>query len=625
MSSKSREGRTQPLHGATGAHPNAPDPDDRVPTDAEALPHTRREIAGVALEPRADRVTSPEFERVSPAPRPTRSAVPPLHTSLELRPGSAHAKHDRRAHSGGSAAPSLQPSTAREPLIVAARVVAPDRQAAWSQRQVVPAQVAFPQPQVALPQAAIFQRPAAVAPGAAAQRQAAAPQVALPKRQAAPWHVAFPQPLPAEPAPAARAAVGHDSPSVSGMLSLPPAGHIGTQIFRKQALRAYEEGERLTTALRATPPSTWIAVLCISAALGTAAAVCSLCSIDIIARGAGVLRSPGGTRSVAARVSGPIQRVSVTAGSEVQAGQEIATIDSAPLQAELLAAERRVELVERKMVRLRSVDAKLFEQNVELIKRDQALTRERIRSQLKTLSTLAEQGQALRELSGQGIVARVEDREAEERMREVDRTRLTLQQQLTQGEIGLTALQREALREYDAAQTEYESMLAQREAIALRVREATIVAPQAGRIESVVIRPGEMVPEGAVIATIVPTEAPSQVIAFIADRDRAFLVPNAPARLELNQLPSGEFGTLTGKVSAISSGFASSDEVVSVLKDARRVEELSYRVDIRLDDDPKTRKLLSKLRSGTLVTAHVVTRSRRIIALLFDPLRPYFE
>jgi multidrug resistance efflux pump len=582
MSSKSRGGCTQPFYGSAGPRPNAPGQADRGPTEGEAQPHTRREIPDVALERRGGCRTSPPLERVSPA------------------------------QSGASAAAGRSPSAAPERLIAAARVVAPNGQ------QVARPQLAFPP--VAFPQPApeYLARPQP-------QPQAAPPQVALPQPQAAPRQVAFPQPQPAQLARSARAAVGRNSPSGSGMLSLPPAGHIGTQIFRKQALRAYEEGERLTTALRATPPSTWVAVVCVLVALVSAAAVCSLCSIDIIARGPGILRSPGGARSVAARVAGAIERVSVTTGSEVQAGQEIAAIDSAPLQAELLSAERRVELVARKLERLRSVDAKLFEQNVELIKRDQALTRERIRSQLKTLSTLAEQTQALRELSELGIVARAEDREAAERLREVDRTRLTLQQQLTQSEIGLTALQRESLREYDAAQSEYDAALAQREAIALRVRESTILAPQAGQIESVVIRPGEMVPEGGVVATIVPTQAPSQVIAFIADRDRAFLVPNAPARLELNQLPRGEFGTLTGKVSAISSGFASGDEVVSVLNDPKRVEELSYRVDIRLDDDPKTRQLLSKLRSGTLVTVQLVTRSRRIITLLFDPLRPYFE
>jgi multidrug resistance efflux pump len=598
------------LHTAAGAHPNAPDPNDREPIAAASVPHTRREMSGVAAERRRDPMTFFEFDRASPSPALTPRAVPRVSTRLEVKPRRAQAHHDRRTPSGAPAATPLPPSTAREQLIAATL----DRLAAWPPHQAATPRVAFSESQ-------------------AAHRQVASPERSAAPRQAGnsnaqaddPPHVTFPKPQPAQPKRSARVAVSRDHTGKSGMLTLPPAGHIGTQIFRKQALRAYEEGERLTTALRATPPSTWIAVLCIFAALATAGTLCALCSIDIVARGPGVLRSPGGARSVAARVSGVIERVSVNAGSEVRAGQEIAQIESAPLQAELLSAERRVELVERKLIRLRSVDAKLFDQNVELIKRDQALTRERIRSQLKTLSNLAEQGQALRELSGQGIVARAEDREAEERMREVDRTRLTLQQQLTQGEIGLTALQREALREYDAAQTDYESMLAQREAIALRVRESTIVAPQAGRIESVVIRPGEIVPEGGVIATIVPTEAPSQVIAFIADRDRAFLVPNARARLELNQLPSGEFGTLTGKVSAISSGFASNDEVVSVLSDPKRVEELSYRVDIRLDDDPKTRQLLSKLRSGTLVTAHVVTRSRRIIALLFDPLRRYFE
>jgi multidrug resistance efflux pump len=441
---------------------------------------------------------------------------------------------------------------------------------------------------------------------------------------AAPASQPQPQPSPSQPASGREGALA--SPALR-YPSVPPvaSGSIASQIFRKQALRAYEEGERLTTALRATPPSTWIAVTGILAAVLSAVVVCWLCSIDIIARGPGILRTPDGPRVVASPLSGSVETVAVATGSEVHAGQPIATIGSTELQAQLLQAQRRLEQAERRLARHRSADAAMFQQSVDLLRQDQALTRQRIRSQQQTLSTLAEQEDALRELSGQGIVSRSSGRDAEERIREVERSRLALQQELTQGQIGLTAMQRERARELESLQAEYDAAAAAKDAIELMLERSHVVALQSGHVESVVIKPGELVQEGAPIATIVPLAAPTQVIAFIADRDRAFLVPGARARLELNQLPSGEFGTLKGRVTRIATGFASVEEMRSVLTDVTRIQELSYRVDISLDDDPAARSVLAKVRSGTLVTANVVTRSRRIITLLFDPLRPYFE
>jgi multidrug resistance efflux pump len=413
--------------------------------------------------------------------------------------------------------------------------------------------------------------------------------------------------------------------AVSAWRAPSPMGMAPASLFRRQALRIYEEGERLNTALCATTAPTWFTLGCLGSAIIAAVAICSVFSIDILGRGPGILRSPGGVRIIASQVNGRVERVLISAGSEVKAGDVLVAIDDSELRSQLLQTERRLATAEGRLERHRSEDGALYEQNISLLQKDQKLTRRRLLSQQQSMATQVERERALRELSRQGIVSRSDDQEALERLRDVRRTHMELERQLTNAEIAAVSLARERASKYEQLKADRDAAAAARDAAQVLLRQSVITAPQAGRVESVVATPGELLQAGVPIATIVPLEAPTQVIAFVPDRDRAFLRVGARARLEVNQLPSGEFGTLGGRVTRVGSGFASAVEIRSILGESAAIDELSYRVDIELDRDEHTRDLLEKLHAGTLVTARVAVRSRRIITLIFDPLRAYFE
>jgi hypothetical protein len=76
-------------------------------------------------------------------------------------------------------------------------------------------------------------------------------------------------------------------------------------------------------------------------------------------------------------------------------------------------------------------------------------------------------------------------------------------------------------------------------------------------------------------------------------------------------------------VERISSDVATADELSTHL--GVRPEGVFFRVDLLLARDATQKKLAHYLRSGTLLTVRAPLRSRRLIGLLFDPIRRWTD
>jgi multidrug efflux pump subunit AcrA (membrane-fusion protein) len=119
--------------------------------------------------------------------------------------------------------------------------------------------------------------------------------------------------------------------------------------------------------------------------------------------------------------------------------------------------------------------------------------------------------------------------------------------------------------------------------------------------------------------------APSKIIAFLPERDRAFVTSGAEIRVEVEQLPYAEFGTLKGRVDRVATDLASRYEVTEALGEEAQYPGPSYRVELSLLEDDRAKQLSSKLRAGMLVNARFTLRRRRLISLVLDPLRRWLR
>jgi multidrug resistance efflux pump len=170
----------------------------------------------------------------------------------------------------------------------------------------------------------------------------------------------------------------------------------------------------------------------------------------------------------------------------------------------------------------------------------------------------------------------------------------------------------------DAAQTK-------RDSLALVLQERDVTAAEDGIVEALSVKIGEVVQSGQPLGKIVPVDSPLQVVSFLAEKDRAFAKPGDEVRLELDQLPHAEYGTLRAKVVRIGDDLASAQEIREALGEEQKLEAPSYRVELQITDSSAADAAQVKLRTGALMNVRYTLRTQKLITMVFTPLKRWFR
>jgi multidrug resistance efflux pump len=156
--------------------------------------------------------------------------------------------------------------------------------------------------------------------------------------------------------------------------------------------------------------------------------------------------------------------------------------------------------------------------------------------------------------------------------------------------------------------------------------DATFVrASVDGVVGSIGVRPGDHLAPGAPIASIVPSGPLQSIVVYIPERDRAFVQPGMPARVEVDQLPAWEFRALHGRVVRVANEIASERDIRDTLGAGAAVVEPMYRLDVTLEQDAAYEELRHRLHPESLVSVRLALRRRRIITILFEPLHRWLR
>jgi len=164
-----------------------------------------------------------------------------------------------------------------------------------------------------------------------------------------------------------------------------------------------------------------------------------------------------------------------------------------------------------------------------------------------------------------------------------------------------------------------------RDALDSTLRQTHVLAPVAGFLEALVARPGDLLQPGQTIAKLIPEDSPLQVVAFLPEKDRAFVKPGDQVQLELEAYLFTEFGTLKGIVKRIGSDLASQYEIQNALGEAGKLETPGYRVEIELSPERPKHLAGVKIRPGMLLQARFTLRRQRLITVVLEPLRRWLE
>jgi multidrug resistance efflux pump len=411
---------------------------------------------------------------------------------------------------------------------------------------------------------------------------------------------------------------------VSGSRSAAPRDEppiLPNSPFRENAVRAKLE-EPPPLSLPQVSTSRWVVLGFVSSAVVTALLAAFVGQVEVTALAQGAVVVAGGPRPVVNQASGPVAELLSAPGEHVVAGQALARIDSAELEARKQRSETQVSLVAQSLARINEESARLHAATLNALKQKRALLLQRASLKRVSQGVRSTQADKARLLAKEGAISEAEAITAQEQRTSASEDILVISQQVADIDFELNDRERIFAEQKRARERELEEVKAGLEEAKHLIAQSTVRAPLAGRVESLLAARGQVVPSGGVFARIIPDGALTHVVVFAPAKDAGFLEPGLKAQLELASFPVGEFGRLKATVSRVSNDVASGDELTQVLGSTS--SEALVRVELQFEQGENLDRVSQRLRSGERVLARINTRKRRVITLLFDFLRRWF-
>lgn len=396
------------------------------------------------------------------------------------------------------------------------------------------------------------------------------------------------------------------------------------QLFREEALKHHLRAEEGRGLARVSPPWSW-ALLWIVVAFVLVAVVLSVVgSVEVNGRAAGILR-PGAIRNLVAQTGGTVTAVPVHSGEAVRAGDLLLSIDSASMQSQLLEAQSQVDAIKTDFTTFAHRQDQAFEDQKAQLQQRIDMLQEQVKSQGNSIQVYERKLKANQTLQKDGLVSALTVDEAREALYQAQRQANSNQQALVQAEQELASLQGNRQNELWQREQARKAAQAKVNAIGVNLDLGSIRAPSDGLVEAFLVKPGDVVQAGQVVGKLVPKGVPMQVVAFLPEKDRAFVRVGDVAQLELNQLPYSEYGTLKARVLDISDDLADPFEIQEALGPSAKTDVSVYRIELQVLEDAAVQRAGARLRTGMLLNARFTLRKQRPITLVLDPLKRWFK
>jgi membrane fusion protein len=358
--------------------------------------------------------------------------------------------------------------------------------------------------------------------------------------------------------------------------------------------------------------------------LGVAIVACYFGEVEVTGRERGVLRPAAGVRVLTSQMTGTVVSVEARSGDRVKSGAVLLRIESPAVEAQILEADRELKDVRTRFSATAVQEDHHYAEQVDsLHSRARRLT-DQITSLESSVSLQKRHVEADQELLRKGLVSELSVADTREALAQAERQLSGAQSMLDQTRQELAALEARRQGELWQRRQVLTSAESKRDALTLVARQSVVLAPEEGTVEALLVKPGEVVQAGQPVGKIVP-ESGLRVIAFLAEKDRAFARIGDDVSLELDQLPDAEFGTLKARVTRIGDDLASPSEVSEALGDGQTLAVPAYRVELAITDAHAAEAAGVKLRTGTLLNARFTLRRQRLLTLVLSPLKRWIH
>lgn len=380
--------------------------------------------------------------------------------------------------------------------------------------------------------------------------------------------------------------------------------------------------------------------------------------INEVAYAQGKLQPKGEAYKVQSSELGKVEQLFVKEGQTVKAGQALAQLDNdvalhdvERLDKELSSAQTELQQMQfmlgqnrlqanlRKLMAQEKTDVHQGE-----IKQAQseATTTEALIDQLQVdVAAQADRLERLQPLVQEGAIAQEYIFSAQQSLRDRQRTitehRGSLQKnlatverlhgELAQKQAEVKEVQLESQQQFQQLEIQITQQQAKIDGLTTQIKTARaklkqrfVYAPVSGIITTLNVQhPGEVLQTGQALAEIAPSQQPLTLSATLPNQEAGFVKPGMAVQLKFDAFPYQDYGMIPGKVTKIS-------------QDAHLDEQRGqvYRLEIQVErnatgdlDSEATAHPHQKisLKAGQTATAEIITRNRRVVDVLLDPLK----
>jgi hemolysin D len=367
----------------------------------------------------------------------------------------------------------------------------------------------------------------------------------------------------------------------------------------------------------------------------------------------GKLRPVGGVTSVSAPFNAPVLKVLVKEGQLVRIGQPLIQLrEQAVLdQRRQLESQRslwrsqtnrlatRLGLpalpakgeAERRQLAIESRELSLREQAAEQEQQRSVISLEQQASDLEALLQKKRINDSITarmtRLVNQGGLSRLELDRQEERATELRGAIARTQKELESARHRVSESQLKKMQipaaelkllyaEYDNSRLQLSGVDARIDDLNDRLVLGRLVAPVAGKVFDLSIKPGEIITPGRPALQIVPQNR-LQVDLAVSNRDIGFLQPGMPVDVRVTSFPFTDYGSLKGTILRIGAD--------ALPPDQQNPQE-SFPIVVTINTSELSRRGRSyQLRAGMAVSALIQLGSRPVIALISDRFSSFME
>ncbi len=378
-----------------------------------------------------------------------------------------------------------------------------------------------------------------------------------------------------------------------------------------------------------------------------------LARIETSVNANGKLRPIGGVTTITAPFNAPVLQVLVKEGQDVKKGQPLIALREQAVRNQRVHLGNQLSIwqTQANLLALRlglpgpppstqAANRQLRIEQLDVQLRVQAASQELKRSQIN-LEQQASDLLALRRrqsiennitvrmkrLVKEGAMARLELDRQDQRIAELEgtirRTEKELESaryrvresQLKQRQIPAAEF-KQLYAQYDNARLQLSSVQASIDDLNDRLQLGRLIAPVAGRVFNLSVKPGEIITPARPALQIVPQNN-LDVELSVSNRDIGFLLPGMPVDIRVTSFPFTDYGSLKGTITRIGAD--------ALPADAQNPQE-NFPVKVKININELSRNGRTyQLRAGMAVTALIQLGSRPVISLISDRFGGFME